>query len=146
MPTVLPLALAYDQHVRPAWTLRDTIQLETRYVRQTSGAAHFAIITMRFEPSTMDAAVRFIDDAHLSDEDMAYFYEGDRTHYPRAIADGLAQALNELHQQQRTLVAMTITLTHFHVHPIDSNERSFRIAGHLCVQELLAQAALVHVD
>ena len=146
MPIVIPIDIMYDHSVRPAWMLREPIQQETRYIRQTGGPGRFAIISLYFKPNTIDSTAVFIDDTHLDESDIANYYDDELEHFPIAIAHGMARALNELHQVQQTIVNLTITLTHFRVHPIDSNEISYRTAGEMCVKEMLTKAMLVRLN
>jgi translation elongation factor EF-G len=136
MSTIIPLDLVYSHTTSPARRLREAVNLEVRYVRQISGPGRFAIVYLTCAPSDVPLTVQLIDAAQLSAEDLEACYADGRECYPQALARGMAKALNELHEQQQTIVNLQIMLTNFRVHPVDSSEHSFVVAGEQAIRQL----------
>ncbi|WP_460395628.1 hypothetical protein [Actinophytocola sediminis] len=106
--------------------------VEVRYVRQSACGA-FAIATVDFEPKAYGFELAIPSDVRLE------FYEHDWDYqsvfsYVEALAQGITE---ELGTRPDLDVRVKVILRRMVLHPVDSNEMSFRHVGRLAARTAL---------
>jgi hypothetical protein len=111
--------------------------VQTRYVKQSSGPGAFAIVTVDFEPQrygfdlTIPRGVRFDFDEYGHDYRDVFAYLG-------ALAEGIT---DELGTRPELDVRARVILRRMVIHAVDSNEMAFRHAGRLTARTALERFA-----
>jgi elongation factor G len=106
-------------------TIRGKAEAQYRHKKQTGGAGQFGDVSIRIEPLTPDPAR----------EDPLEFVNAivggviDRTFVP-AVEKGVREAMAEGVVSGNHLVDVRVTLFDGKMHPVDSKEIAFKIAGH----------------
>lgn len=106
-------------------TIRNKAEAQYRHKKQTGGAGQFGDVSIRIEPLTPDPAR----------EDPLEFVNAivggviDRTFVP-AVEKGVREAMSEGVVSGNHLVDVRVTLFDGKMHPVDSKEIAFKIAGH----------------
>jgi elongation factor G len=106
-------------------TIRGKAEAQYRHKKQTGGAGQFGDVTIRVEPLPPDPAR----------EDPLEFVNAivggviDRTFVP-AVEKGVRDAMTEGVVSGNHVVDVKVTLFDGKMHPVDSKEIAFRIAGH----------------
>jgi elongation factor G len=105
-------------------TIRSKAEAQYRHKKQTGGAGQFGDVTIRVEPLTPDP----------SREDPLEFVNAivggaiDRTFVP-AVEKGVREAMHEGVLSGNQVVDVRVTLFDGKMHPVDSKEIAFKIAG-----------------
>jgi elongation factor G len=106
-------------------TIRGKAEAQYRHKKQTGGAGQFGDVTIRIEPLAPDPAR----------EDPLEFVNAivggviDRTFVP-AVEKGVREAMAEGVVSGNHMVDVRVTLFDGKMHPVDSKEIAFKIAGH----------------
>jgi elongation factor G len=106
-------------------TIRGKAEAQYRHKKQTGGAGQFGDVTIRIEPLAPDPAR----------EDPLEFVNAivggviDRTFVP-AVEKGVRDAMTEGVVSGNRMVDVRVTLFDGKMHPVDSKEIAFKIAGH----------------
>jgi hypothetical protein len=144
----ISLNTKYDKNVRPAWTINKTIVQHARYVKQSCSYDKFAVSTLTFEPyySDVDPTVYFVNQASIQ-SDLAgnREYENDFISYVSAIHQRLEEEFNNLHDNNKTIINVKITLTDLYINTTDSSEMCYKIATHLAFNKVMVDENLVAV-
>lgn len=142
------ISIKYDKNARPAWTINKTIVQNARYVKQSCSYDKFAVFTLTFEPyfSDVDPTVYFVNQAFLQ-SDLAgnREYEIDFISYVNAIHQRLEEEFNNLHDNNKPIINVKITLTDLYINTIDSSEMCYKIATHLAFNKVMVDENLVPV-
>ena len=106
-------------------TIRGKAEAQYRHKKQTGGAGQFGDVSIRIEPLAFDPAR----------EDPLEFVNAivggviDRTFIP-AVEKGVREALAEGVLSGNNMVDVRVTLFDGKMHPVDSKEIAFKVAGH----------------
>lgn len=104
------------------------------YARQAGCPSDFAEITADFEPWEDGFAFEVAGNAVVKGCSWAEEVPG----FHAAVAAGMGEELAD--QGTGTIVAVAVVLRGIRVHAVDSNDRSFRMAGRLAVRGALIRA------
>jgi len=128
----------YNVHVElvePRVRYRETIkgrgESKYRHKKQTGGAGQFAEVWMRIEPKPRDSGVEFIQS--LSGQNV------DRTFVP-SVEKGVMKACEEGILAGYRVVDAKIDFYDGKMHPVDSKDIAFQIAGYFAFKEAFAMA------
>jgi elongation factor G len=122
-------------------TIRGKAEAQYRHKKQTGGAGQFGDVTIRVEPLQPDPAR----------EDPLEFVNGivggviDRTFIP-AVEKGVREAMTEGVVSGNHVVDVRVTLFDGKMHPVDSKEIAFKIAGHEAFKIAAAKAQPVIME
>ncbi|NKC00121.1 MAG: elongation factor G [Pseudomonadales bacterium] len=120
-------------------TIRDTVEQESKFIRQTGGRGQYGHVYVKLEP--------------FKDEDGAFAYEFVDEIVGGAIPREYIPAVNKGIQEQMKngvvagypLIGVRATLFDGSFHDVDSNEMAFKIAGSMALREgaMAARAVLL---
>lgn len=101
-------------------TLRNTIEIEEKFVKQTGGRGQYAHVILQFEPLARESGFRFTNTL-----------KGDEIpkEYRAAVEIGIREALTNGPLAGYPLVDIGVTLVGGSSHPVDSSELAFRAAA-----------------
>jgi elongation factor G len=126
---------AHVELVEPRIAFRETIKLPAganyRHKKQTGGAGQFAEVALRIEPGPRDSGVRFTES--LSGQAV------DRGFVP-AVERGVQNACAEGILAGYRVVDVKVDFHDGKMHPVDSNDIAFQVAGYWAFKEAFAQA------
>ncbi len=128
----------FNAHVElgePRIPFRETIKMAAdskyRHKKQTGGAGQFAEVWMRIEPLPRDSGVEFTES--LSGQNV------DRVFVP-SVEDGVMNACKEGILAGYKVVDVKIDFYDGKMHPVDSKDIAFQIAGYFAFKEAFAKA------
>jgi elongation factor G len=126
---------AHVELAEPRVPFRETIQMNAdsryRHKKQTGGAGQFAEVWMRLEPLARDAGVEFKQS--LSGQNV------DRVFVP-SVEEGVARACKEGILAGYKVVDVKIDFYDGKMHPVDSKDIAFQIAGYYAFREAFLKA------
>src|SRR6266496_1893395 len=120
-----------EPKVRYRETIRGRAESKYRHKKQTGGAGQFAEVWMRIEPRPRDTGVEFIES--LSGQNV------DRVFVP-SVEKGVKNACTEGILAGYRVVDVKIDFYDGKMHPVDSNDISFQIAGKEAFKEAFTNA------
>src|SRR6185503_13188997 len=112
-------------------TIRNNGDSKYRHKKQTGGAGQFAEVWMRIEPLPRDTGVQFTQS--LSGQNV------DRVFVP-SVEEGVANACREGILAGYKVVDVKIDFYDGKMHPVDSKDIAFQIAGYFAFKEAFAKA------
>jgi elongation factor G len=119
----------------PKIPFRETIQANAeskyRHKKQTGGAGQFAEVWMRIAPGPRDSGIDFSES--LSGQNV------DRVYVP-SVARGVNNVCREGILAGYRVVDVTVDFYDGKMHPVDSNDISFQIAGYFAFKEAFLKA------
>lgn len=118
-------------------TVSEPIEMEGRFVRQTSSVDHYAIVRLRLSPALEDRSVLFRN--CLDDSDNAPLY------YLKAIIEGVRRALAKRCDINQGVSYLRIDLTKLGHHWVDSTATDFVTTAELAVDGCLSENGLVEI-
>jgi elongation factor G len=121
----------HEPRVRYRETIRGKGESKYRHKKQTGGAGQFAEVWMRIEPKPRDTGVEFIQS--LSGQNV------DRTFVP-SVEKGVMKACEEGILAGYRVVDVKIDFYDGKMHPVDSKDIAFQIAGYFAFKESFAMA------
>ena len=136
----------YDYTLRPAWTIKNKICKEARYVRQCGEPGRLAIFLMQFEPYYSDTKnpILFVDNTKLQDDLIGNkTFEKDLHNYVMAIVDSFEEYLSNMYEKGKVITNLKVTISDLYIHPADSSEMCYRIATYLGMKAILSDVNLV---
>jgi elongation factor G len=135
---VARLKRRFNAHVElgePRIPFRETIKLPAdsryRHKKQTGGAGQFAEVWMKIEPLPRDTGVQFTES--LSGQNV------DRVFVP-SVEDGVANACKEGPLAGYKVVDVKVDFYDGKMHPVDSKDIAFQIAGFFAFREAFLKA------
>jgi elongation factor G len=120
-----------EPKVRYRETTRGRAESKYRHKKQTGGAGQFAEVWMRIEPRPRDTGVEFNES--LSGQNV------DRVFVP-SVEKGVKNACTEGILAGYRVVDVKIDFYDGKMHPVDSNDISFQIAGYYAFKEAFANS------
>jgi elongation factor G len=120
-----------EPKVRYRETARGRAESKYRHKKQTGGAGQFAEVWMRLEPRPRDTGVEFTES--LSGQNV------DRVFVP-SVEKGVKNACTEGILAGYRVVDVKIDFYDGKMHPVDSNDISFQIAGYYAFKEAFTNA------
>ena len=120
-----------EPKVRYRETTRGRAESKYRHKKQTGGAGQFAEVWMRIEPRPRDTGVEFTES--LSGQNV------DRVFVP-SVEKGVKNACTEGILAGYRVVDVKIDFYDGKMHPVDSNDISFQIAGYYAFKEAFTNA------
>jgi elongation factor G len=121
--------------VQPRIAFRETIKLSAdanyRHKKQTGGAGQFAEVALRIAPAPRDSGVEFTES--LSGQAV------DRVYVP-SVERGIRNACTEGILAGYRVVDVKADFHDGKMHPVDSNDISFQVAGYWAFKEAFAKA------
>jgi elongation factor G len=118
-------------------TIRETVETEGRYVRQTGGRGQYGHVEVRFEPLDHGEGFEFED----------------RTvggvvpkEFVKPVEQGIEEALESGVLAGYPIIDVKATLLDGSYHDVDSSEMAFKIAGSLAVREGIPRARPVLLE
>jgi len=120
-----------EPKVRYRETIRGRAESKYRHKKQTGGAGQFAEVWMRIEPRPRDTGVEFNES--LSGQNV------DRVFVP-SVEKGVKNACTEGILAGYRVVDVKIDFYDGKMHPVDSNDISFQIAGYYAFKEAFANS------
>jgi elongation factor G len=112
-------------------TISETVQGETRFVRQTGGRGMFAVVRVRLEP--LDPTHHFEFDSEVTGGNVP-------REYWSAVEKGIVEAMETGVVAGYPLVNIKAVLVDGQYHEVDSNEMAFKIAGSMALKDLAQKA------
>lgn len=129
---------------KPQVSYRETIRkavMEQGYThkKQTGGSGQFAKVLMNFEPLDTTEGQTFefentVTGGHISGE------------FIKPIEDGVKEAMESGILAGFPVVGVKATITDGQMHPVDSSEMAFKIAGSMCFKEAAPKAKPVILE
>ena len=120
-----------EPKVRYRETIRGRAESKYRHKKQTGGAGQFAEVWMRIEPRARDSGVEFTES--LAGQNV------DRVYVP-SVEKGVKNACTEGILAGYRVVDVKIDFYDGKMHPVDSNDISFQIAGYYAFKEAFTNA------
>jgi len=120
-----------EPRVRYRETIKTKADSKYRHKKQTGGAGQFAEVWMRIEPKPRDTGVEFINS--LVDQNV------DRVFVP-SVEKGVKQACTEGILAGYRVVDVLIDFYDGKMHPVDSKDIAFQIAGYFAFKEAFMKA------
>jgi elongation factor G len=121
--------------IAPRVAFRETIKVSAdhtyRHKKQTGGAGQFAEVALRIAPAARDSGVAFTES--LSGQAV------DRVYVP-SVERGVRNACAEGILAGYRVVDVTVNFHDGKMHPVDSNDISFQVAGYWAFKEAFAKA------
>jgi len=117
-------------------TIRKTVEIEGKHVKQSGGRGQYGHVWLRLEPLPADAEYEFVNDIVGGVVPREYI---------PAVDKGVQEQMQNGCLAGYPLLAMKVTLYDGSFHDVDSSEMAFKIAGSQALREgaLKADAALL---
>jgi elongation factor G len=126
---------AHVELVEPRIAFRETIKLPAganyRHKKQTGGAGQFAEVALRIGPGPRDSGVRFTESLSGQAVDRGFVPSVERGVH-NACAEGILAGYR--------VVDVKVDFHDGKMHPVDSNDIAFQVAGYWAFKEAFAQA------
>jgi elongation factor G len=106
--------------------ITQSVENETRFVRQTGGKGQFAHVKIRFEPQEPGTGFEFVN---------GVIGGAVPREYVPAVEAGIKEAMSSGVIAGYPVVDLKATLYDGSFHEVDSSEMAFKIAGSMCVKE-----------
>jgi len=114
-------------------TIREKVEHETKYAKQTGGRGQFGHVFLRVEPLEAGKGVEFVDEIKGGVIPKEYI---------PAVEDGVREALAGGVLAGFPVIDLKVTLYYGSFHEVDSSEMAFKIAGSMCVKEACRKAKI----
>lgn len=114
-------------------TIREKVEHETKYAKQTGGRGQFGHVFLRVEPLEAGKGVEFVDEIKGGVIPKEYI---------PAVEDGVREALSGGVLAGFPVIDIKVTLYYGSFHEVDSSEMAFKIAGSMCVKEACRKAKI----
>ncbi|MES2219727.1 MAG: hypothetical protein V4587_02030, partial [Acidobacteriota bacterium] len=118
-------------------TIRKNAEAQGRYIRQTGGFGNYGHCKLRVEPNQAGRGYEFINDITGSIVPEKYI---------EPINQGVQEALEQGILAGHPLVDIKVTLFDGSYHELDSNERAFKFASSIALQEAVRKASPVLLE
>jgi elongation factor G len=118
-------------------TINETVEVKTRFVRQTGGRGQFAVVEMMFEPAAEVGTVEFVSrvrGGHISAE------------YVRAVEEGIVDSARAGGRTGYPVVQVRAVLLDGQEHPVDSSDIAFSAAAGMAFREAMEKAHSVLLE
>ena len=110
-----------------------TVEVETRYVRQTGGRGQYAHCKVRFEPMDANGTEMFQFDSEVVGGNIP-------KEYIPPIGEGIEAAMKSGTLGGFPVVGIRAVVTDGSYHEVDSSEQAFQIAGSMAFKQAMAKA------
>jgi elongation factor G len=136
-------------------TLAKTVEIETRFIKQSGGRGKFAVIYMKFEPLTKDQVAEWTayqeEQGEKPDPNSIYFLDkivggvvpGE---YIPSVEAGFRSACVKGAKYGFQCVDMQCTLLDGKYHEVDSSQDAFKLAAIECTRDAMLQAGIVLLE
>jgi elongation factor G len=118
-------------------TIRKTVDVEGKFVRQSGGRGQYGHVWLRLEPLPADAEYEFVSEVVGGTVPKEYW---------SAVDKGVQEQMQNGVLAGYPLLAMKVTLTDGSYHDVDSNEMAFKVAGSLALKEGAKKAGAVLLE
>jgi len=118
-------------------TIRNSVKVEGRCVRQTGGHGQYGVVTVEFKPLPAGTGFEYVDRITGGVVPREYI---------PAVGRGIEEALKSGSLGGYEVVDIRATLVDGSYHTVDSSELAFSIAGSLSVREALGKAKSVLLE
>jgi elongation factor G len=136
-------------------TLARSVEIETRYIKQSGGRGKYAVIYMRFEPLTQEQVEEWAtyEEEHGEKPDPNNLYFVDQifggavpTEYIPAVEAGFRQACQKGAKYGFPCVDIQATLLDGKSHEVDSSQDAFKLAAVECFRDAQMKAGIVLLE
>ncbi len=136
-------------------TLSKTVEIETRYIKQSGGRGKFAVIYCRFEPLTEEQVEEWVvyqeEQGEKPDPNHIYFLDkivggvvpGE---YIPSVEHGYRDSTVKGAKYGFQCVKMQMTLLDGKYHDVDSSQDAFRLAGAECTRDAMLKAGITLLE
>ena len=118
-------------------TIRNVVEKEGRFVRQTGGRGQFGHVYLRVEPKAPGDGFQFVDSVKGGNIPREYI---------PAVEKGVREAMDTGCLAGYPMVDIGVTLLDGSYHEVDSSEIAFKIAGSMAFKEAVAKAGPVLLE
>jgi elongation factor G len=118
-------------------TIRDTVEQEGKFVRQSGGRGQYGHVYLRIEPQQPGEGYEFVNEIVGGTVPKEYI---------PAVDKGVQEQLQNGVIAGYPLVDIKVTLYDGSYHEVDSNEMAFKIAGSMCLREGALKASPVLLE
>ncbi|HIO55351.1 MAG TPA: elongation factor G [Chromatiales bacterium] len=118
-------------------TIRDTVEQEGKFVRQSGGRGQYGHVYLRIEPQEPGEGYEFVNEIVGGTVPKEYI---------PAVDKGVQEQLQNGVIAGYPLVDIKVTLYDGSYHEVDSNEMAFKIAGSMCLREGALKASPVLLE
>ena len=120
-------------------TIRKSVEIEGKYVKQTGGRGQYGHVWLRLEPIPMEEEkdFEFVEAIHGGSVPREYF---------NAVGKGAEQQLQQGVLAGYPVLGVRVTLFDGSYHEVDSNENAFRMAAMMAVKKGALQAGAVLLE
>ena len=126
-----------DPQVSYRETIKQTTQIEGKFIRQSGGRGQYGHVCLELEPLDEGAGYQFIDD----------IVGGSVPHeYIHAVDQGIQEQLHNGVFVGYPIVDIKVTLYDGSYHDVDSNEMAFKIAASIAIRDGVNQASPVLLE
>src|SRR5262245_28969949 len=136
-------------------TLARSLELQTRYIKQSGGRGKFAVIHMRYEPLTNERieeiVAKLAEDGEKPDPNNIYFEESifggtvPREYIP-AVESGFREGAVRGHKYKFPFVDLRAELFDGKYHDVDSSQDAFKLAAIENFRDAQAEAGIVLLE
>ena len=118
-------------------TIREAVDQETKFVRQSGGRGQYGHVCIKVEPMEAGKGFEFVNSIKGGSIPREYI---------PAVEKGIREALNNGVMAGYALVDIKATLYDGTFHEVDSNEMAFKIAGSMALKEAASKARPVLLE
>ncbi len=118
-------------------TIRDKVEQEGKFVRQSGGRGQYGHVYLRIEPQESGAGYEFVNEVVGGAVPREYI---------PAVDKGVQEAMQGGVIAGYPMVDVKVTLYDGSYHDVDSNEMAFKVAGSICFKEGAAKARPVLLE
>ncbi len=118
-------------------TIKQTVEHEVKYAKQTGGRGQFGHVLLRVEPLEAAKGFEFVDEIKGGVIPREYI---------PAVEDGVVEALAGGVLAGYPVIDIRVALYYGSFHEVDSSEMAFKIAGSMCVKEACRKAGLLLLE
>jgi len=112
-------------------TIKDLVEAEGKYIRQSGGHGQYGHVFLRIEPKKMGEGFEFVDEIRSGIIPKEFI---------PAVEKGVKEALEKGVLAGYPLVDLKVTLYNGSFHEVDSSEFAFKVAGSLALQNGVKRA------
>ena len=118
-------------------TIRDTKEIESKYIKQSGGRGQYGHVYLRLEPQEAGEGFEFVDQIKGGVVPKEYI---------PAVRNGVEEAMNNGVIAGYPVVDMKVTLYDGSYHDVDSSEVAFKVAGSMGLKDGVKQAKPVLLE